>query len=158
MRKTKARKGKAKPTTRATATRARRPSPKPKTSTPKRGALAKPIAALERPARYDEIAEHVICDHCNQPKSQHSARFGRCPSWATKRPGVFKAQEADTALGRATVIDRAMSTPDDTTVGEVARRIGKGIDEFDDEPETDGVDVGDALDDDDRINAGDDID
>lgn len=38
-----------------------------------------------------EAAGHVICERCNQPRSEHSAKFGRCPSWAGKPPGTFIA-------------------------------------------------------------------
>lgn len=50
------------------------------------------------------IAGHVICEHCNQPRSQHTAKFARCPAWAVKpgKPSTFqtaKSQPKDPIAG-----------------------------------------------------------
>jgi hypothetical protein len=38
-----------------------------------------------------------ICSNCNQPRSEHSKKHGRCPTWAAKRPSTFAESKTEPA-------------------------------------------------------------
>lgn len=48
------------------------------------------------------VTPGTLCAHCNQPLSEHTPKFQRCPSWASKTPRTFtpaKTQPRDPMPG-----------------------------------------------------------